>query len=880
LRPLAAIVVGIGAYRYDRSHFPLLQYASKDADEVVRYLATCWPKPDDIELIRIREEEATLEALSDAFVTIEHQGPYDLQLVFLSGHGLVDPQSSGFVLQPSPGSTSISLLDSANLDRLLASVPAKRTILILDCCYAEGITRRMNFFAGLGESEARLFVASSREQQLTWEDERVGHGIFTSHLLDLLMTGSSVKLKGLRDQLDVDGELFPVLCDQVPLYVLEHKQQRQEPVKGGVSMRAVTLPVARAARRIKERTAFGTAVRRLRQIVVGAAIACIVFLLFAYMLAYYAQADRNGDIRLHHGTKWLAPAFRFVPTLRVDTGISFSDLSEDPADRYAIQSGEAWGFWTQMSRLGYRAWYGAVRPSLDAKAAAKYDVLLGTDTTRPVYRLNDDSRPSEVAFAAWALLDTSDPNQLNTLLSRIPGADRTSPLLTPFSMGDMDFNILDLTQPELGSYADALRSAAAIDPDRTFVAYLGFLKANQIWLAHSSTEQHGTEAQRRAADDVADVLAVIVKARGDRAEPALDEKMISQLNGLDDIGYGDLVHLALSRVSATPLDKKSAALHALGAFHGDSAEPVEAAALRQLKDSLDSSADSQQIVAETYKRFVAAGGPEQADLTGFLIAAAEKKALPQSVIGILLNKAQESVNRHDGEFLDTEYARILAHGMSQVPFASRPLVYQLIGQVTAGVTPMASSTAEMYTALGRQKMDTPEMYQRIVDEAKSAPPYRTQDPGLVAEPLPGMSIVVGYGPWLEALAVLAADRPISHQEIEILEMHGNDPSLRYEIIHALARQPGLLDPECWKTKCGRELGALAKDGAMRQLVLDVLAERLAALPRAEFVVALDKLREERASEMEPEIRIALGLARINAQSARVHTTPVGSELFE
>jgi hypothetical protein len=140
--------------------------------------------------------------------------------------------------------------------------------------------------------------------------------------------------------------------------------------------------------------------------------------------------------------------------------------------------------------------------------------------------LNDESRPSEVAFAAWALLDSSDSNQLNTLLSRIPGAGRTSPLLTPFSLGDMDFNILDLTQPELGRYADAPRSAAAIDPDRTFVAYLGFLKANQIWLAFSSTEQHGTEAQRRAADDVADVLAVIVKARSDRGEAALDEQMI------------------------------------------------------------------------------------------------------------------------------------------------------------------------------------------------------------------------------------------------------------------------------------------------------------------------------------------------------------------
>jgi len=193
---------------------------------------------------------------------------------------------------------------------------------------------------------------------------------------------------------------------------------------------------------------------------------------------------------------------------------------------------------TNVSSTTYSAADGTFNTFFDSKhSAAKFDVLVGADSTRPVYRLNDESRPSEVAFAAWALLDRSDPDQLSKLLRRIPGADRTAPLLTPFSIGDMDFNILDLDRPELGSYADALRSAAAVDPDRAFVAYVGFLKANQVWLAHSSTEQHGIEAQRRAADDVADVLAVIVKARRDRGEPALDEKMIGVLNGLGGSGY-------------------------------------------------------------------------------------------------------------------------------------------------------------------------------------------------------------------------------------------------------------------------------------------------------------------------------------------------------
>jgi hypothetical protein len=172
------------------------------------------------------------------------------------------------------------------------------------------------------------------------------------------------------------------------------------------------------------------------------------------------------------------------------------------------------------------------------------------------------------------------------------------------------------------------------------------------------------------------------------------------------------------------------------------------------------------------------------------------------------------------------------------------------------------------------------MYAQIVAQAKAAAPYKVEGPALVSEPLPGMSIIVGHGPWLEALAVLAADRQISKEEIEILEAHANDPSLRTEIIHALAHQDGLFSKACWKTDCSHELAAYPNNGALRQIASDVLAERLAALPWTEFVMALKKLRDERLSEPEPEVRIALGLTRINAQLSRIRTIRVGDELFE
>lgn len=127
-----------------------------------------------------------------------------------------------------------------------------------------------------------------------------------------------------------------------------------------------------------------------------------------------------------------------------------------------------------------------------------------------------------------------------------------------------------------------------------------------MWLAHSSVELHGREAQRKTADDVAHVLAVIAKARVDRGQTPVAPEMASLLHQLATLGYGGLVDFALSRSAMLPVGRKVVASRALAIFHGYSNVPAEAAAIQELKDLLDSSVDSQAMVNEVYKRFVAA----------------------------------------------------------------------------------------------------------------------------------------------------------------------------------------------------------------------------------------------------------------------------------
>ena len=880
MRSLGALVAGIGSYQLDPSVFPRLEFAAADAAQFADYLRVCWPDDDDAQVVHVSEEDATLEGLVDGFQALQQLGPFDLCLVFLSGHGLASDAAgaSGLIVQPSSTDGIAELLDAARLDGLLASIQATRTILIIDCCYAEAVVRDMAYFKDLGQSDARLFIASSRSHQRTWEDDGLGHGIFTAHLLDLLRTGDAAKLKRAQDRLSVDGELFPVLCEQVPLYVFEHKAQQQEPVKGGVSIRGVSLPVAAAARRIRERSPFATAMRRTRQILFSVGVVVLAFLAAAYNFLYYAEADGDGQIKLRHGTRWLAPVFRAFPTTVLETGMNVSELSSKSSESYAVQAGQASGIWTQNSRLGYRAWYDVVRASLDGEAAKRYDVLLGIPPDFVAF-LDETSQTSDVVRAGWAQLDSYDPQQLAEVIKRVPGPDDARKPLKKFDPQEMDFQILDKSPNELSEFADVLRYAAAVEPDLAFDGYVGFVQACTMWLAHSSPEQHGREVQRRVSEEVGDVFATIVRGRLDRGEPPLSSPMQSTLDTLRGFGYGRLIDLSLVRAGLGATTSREVVQAALARFPGYADTQDEIVALQTLVGSLDGSAASQELVDQVYKKFVSVGGAEQSDLTAFLIRAADLKSLSPPLVTSLVVKAREAVSSQADSFIDSEYARILAHGMSQVPPDSRAVVYELVHAVSLKRPPMSTAMAEIYTCLARQGFETPEMVGQIIERAaKAEVPQRGGN--LVQEPLAGLEIVVGPGPWLQALAALGTRRDLPRDGVAVLEAHGLDDAVKKTVWRALARQSSWKNPACFQGACAGYLTRFALHGERRQLVVRVLAEQLGALPRKDFEDALARLASERLAETEPEIRIAIGQIRVLAEQVRVRTPELGAEFVE
>ena len=184
----------------------------------------------------------------------------DLLLVSFSSHGFEDPQTGVPYVLPQDGlltslsETAVSLIHiEAELDK---SVAQKR-LLLIDACRENTRTDGKNiggagqmtkrFVDALAAASGRLALASCDKGQLSYENDRLGHGVFTAKLLE-----------ALRGKAGESGQEFLTL-GQVANYVSREvrewvrlnkpgvpEDQLQNPwFKGPESARAIPLGLSR-----------------------------------------------------------------------------------------------------------------------------------------------------------------------------------------------------------------------------------------------------------------------------------------------------------------------------------------------------------------------------------------------------------------------------------------------------------------------------------------------------------------------------------------------------------------------------------------------------------------------------------------------------------
>lgn len=169
-----------------------LQASHRDA-EVALLVSGQVPEPDRANIDRV------LDRLRDL-------APEDTVVVFIAGHGVNDARE-GYAFLPRDARLEASgRLDSASVVKWLTLEAALqnakgRRILFVDTCQSAGAINGQ-LVKSLGDAEVISFTAASREQD-AWEFPHLGHGAFTSAVLEGLAGNADLNQDGAISVLEL-----------------------------------------------------------------------------------------------------------------------------------------------------------------------------------------------------------------------------------------------------------------------------------------------------------------------------------------------------------------------------------------------------------------------------------------------------------------------------------------------------------------------------------------------------------------------------------------------------------------------------------------------------------------------------------------------------
>lgn len=212
---LYALVVGISTYRHNK--IPKLRLADKDARDFAAFLKTQDKLFRNIDVSLLVNEEATEREIRKYLdYKLSRATKDDTVIVFFSGHGATDPRMPGdsfFVTYDAEADYLASTAVNVSQSKFLKRLAAKRAVLFADTCHAGGFsdlgTKSIESpLAALArqikESEGKVLLASSRDDEVSIEKPGLPNGVFTHYLLQGLKGEAAgkdgiVTLKDLYD---------------------------------------------------------------------------------------------------------------------------------------------------------------------------------------------------------------------------------------------------------------------------------------------------------------------------------------------------------------------------------------------------------------------------------------------------------------------------------------------------------------------------------------------------------------------------------------------------------------------------------------------------------------------------------------------------------
>ncbi len=204
-----ALVIGIANYQHINRLPPTVLRDAGDIYGLLIDANVCGYAVDNVRLLR--DGEATAAAIRRELADLAGRAnPDSTVFLYVSSHGgrVESGSYAGEYLLPvdtvytSGESIAQTAISGAEFTAALQAIPARKAVVVFDCCHAAGIGQPKDatapaIKAGLPESyydalaagRGRAILASSRSTELSWVLPGAGNSLFTQHLLAGLRGG-------------------------------------------------------------------------------------------------------------------------------------------------------------------------------------------------------------------------------------------------------------------------------------------------------------------------------------------------------------------------------------------------------------------------------------------------------------------------------------------------------------------------------------------------------------------------------------------------------------------------------------------------------------------------------------------------------------------
>lgn len=205
-----ALLIGVGDSAYPRWSLPVTVKDARMMRAVLTDPELCAYLDDDDHVRLLHDGAATGQAILDGLAWFRARAAADAEataIVYYSGHGWVDKSTGGYYLIPhdvEPVDVPGSALPAPAFARAIHDIPARRLLVLLDCCHAEGMATAkdgpsIRLPAGFSESampkglvddlkqgQGRAVFLSSRGAQRSWVRPDGTMSVYTYHLIEAL----------------------------------------------------------------------------------------------------------------------------------------------------------------------------------------------------------------------------------------------------------------------------------------------------------------------------------------------------------------------------------------------------------------------------------------------------------------------------------------------------------------------------------------------------------------------------------------------------------------------------------------------------------------------------------------------------------------------